>query len=182
MSGFRGSSTSLCSGLRMSANPITEGDDKITTIAGFTAGPRFKVPAAGDHVTFYAAGPFVQAAPPPPPPPAKKKIVLRSVYFDFNKSNIRPDARPVLDEAARTFKEEGGIAVLCAGDTDSVGSDAYNMKLSLRRANSVRDYLVNHGIAPSRIRTEGFGESRPVASNDTADGRAQNRRVELNVE
>jgi OOP family OmpA-OmpF porin len=138
---------------------------------------------------------FVQAAappPPPPPPPAvkaqppppavKKKIVLRSVHFDFDKSKIRPDAKPVLDEAVRTLKEEGGIAVIVEGHTDSVGSDAYNMKLSHRRANAVSDYLASHGIPASRIRTEGYGESRPVASNDTADGRAQNRRVELNVE
>jgi OOP family OmpA-OmpF porin len=139
---------------------------------------------------------FVQAAAPPPPPPppppvakapppppaVKKKIVLRSVHFDFDKSKIRPDAKPVLDEAVRTLKEEGGIAVIVEGHTDSVGSDAYNMKLSHRRANAVSDYLASHGIPASRIRTEGYGESRPVASNDTADGRAQNRRVELNVE
>jgi outer membrane protein OmpA-like peptidoglycan-associated protein len=147
---------------------------------------RWATAGVGIKYSFVQAAPAPPPAPPPPPPPppppAKKKIVLRSVHFDFNKSNIRPDARPVLDEAARTLKEEGGIAVICAGHTDSVGTDAYNMKLSRRRANAVRDYLVGHGIAASRIRTEGFGESRPVASNATADGRAQNRRVELNVE
>jgi outer membrane protein OmpA-like peptidoglycan-associated protein len=141
----------------------------------------------------YAFNGPVQAAPPappppppvaqaPPPPPAKKKIVLRSVHFDFDKSAIRPDAVPVLNEAAETLKAAGGIAVIVEGHTDSVGSDAYNQKLSQRRADAVRQYLAKHGIPANRITTEGFGESRPVASNDTADGRAQNRRVELRVE
>lgn len=120
--------------------------------------------------------------PPPPPPPMKKKIVLRSVHFDFNKSNIRKDAEPILDEAAQMLKDEGTVAVICEGHTDSIGSDAYNMRLSRQRADAVRSYLVSHGVPASRIRTEGLGESKPVASNDTADGRAQNRRVELRVQ
>jgi len=131
------------------------------------------------------------AAPPPPPPPppvaqapppVKKKIVLRGVNFDFDKYNIRPDARQILDEAVSILKEEGTIAVIVEGHTDSKGTDAYNLKLSQRRADAVEGYLVDHGISASRLRTEGFGESRPVATNDTADGRAQNRRVELHVE
>ncbi len=131
-----------------------------------------------------------EAAPPPPPPPprvapapppVKQKIVLRGVNFDFDKSTIRPDAMPVLDEAIRTLKEAGDVSVICQGYTDSIGSDQYNKALSLRRANAVRDYLVAGGIAPTRISVEGFGKSNPVASNDTADGRAQNRRVELRV-
>ncbi len=134
-----------------------------------------------------AAPPPAPAPPPPvaqapPPPVVKKKIVLRDVHFDFDKSNIRPDAVPVLDEAVEVLKAQGGVAVIVEGHTDSVGRDAYNQKLSLRRADSVRQYLVKHGIPSNRITTEGFGESRPVASNDTADGRAQNRRVELRVE
>jgi len=123
--------------------------------------------------------PVAQAAPPPPP--AKKKIVLRGVNFDFDKAVIRPDAMPVLDEAIRILKEEGDISIVAAGFTDSIGSAEYNMKLSLRRAEAVRDYLVKGGIAPSRIKVEGFGKNDPVASNATADGRAQNRRVELRV-
>ena len=127
--------------------------------------------------------PPVKAQAPAPPPPVKKKIVLRSVHFDFDKANIRADARPVLDEAERTLKEEKDIElVIVEGHTDGVGSEGYNMKLSRRRAEAVRGYLVDHGIAPSRIRAEGFGKSRPVASNDTAEGRAQNRRVELHIE
>lgn len=124
-----------------------------------------------------------QPAPKPEPKPAPiaKKIVLRGVNFDFDKSNIRADARPVLDEAIATLKQEGGIAVIAEGHTDGIGSDAYNQKLSAERAEAVRDYLVKGGISANRIKVEGLGESRPVANNATTDGRAQNRRVELRV-
>ena len=128
-----------------------------------------------------APAPAVAQAPPPPPP-AKKKIVLRSVHFDFNKANIRADAAPILDEAATMLKEEGTVAVVVEGHTDGVGSDAYNLKLSQRRADAVRKYLTDHGVDASRIKTEGYGKSKPVASNSTADGRAENRRVELHVD
>jgi outer membrane protein OmpA-like peptidoglycan-associated protein len=122
------------------------------------------------------------APPPPPPPPAKKKIVLRSVHFDFNKYNIRPDAIPVLDEAVSILKEDATVPVVVEGHTDAIGSQKYNQKLSEQRAESVKKYLVSHGIAASRIQTIGYGKTKPVASNDTEDGRAQNRRVELHVE
>lgn len=113
----------------------------------------------------------------------KKKIVLRAVYFDFDKSNIRKDAVPVLDEAASVLKQEPeSTGVIAAGHTDSVGTDAYNLKLSMRRAESVKSYLVSKGISAKRIKVEGFGEANPVASNATADGRAQNRRVELKLQ
>jgi len=145
---------------------------------------------AGLALKYSFAEPPKPAPPPPPPvaqkpappPPVKKKIVLRSVHFDFNKATIRKDAIPVLDEAVNVLKDEGTVAVIVAGHTDSIGSDAYNMKLSRRRADAVRDYLVKHGIPAKRIRVEAFGKRNPVASNDTADGRAQNRRVELNLE
>jgi len=125
--------------------------------------------------------PPVVAAAPPPPPPVKKKIVLRGVNFDFNKFNIRPDAVPILDEAAKTLKESGDVTVAVDGYTDAIGSDAYNDKLSLRRATAVEEYLVKQGVPASRMTVKGFGKSNPVATNDTADGRAQNRRVELIV-
>ena len=124
------------------------------------------------------------AAPPPPPPaaaPMKKKIVLRGVNFDFDKSNIRPDAVPILEQACKTLKEEPSIDVSCQGHTDSVGTEAYNQGLSERRANSVRNWLIKCGIPASRLTSKGFGEANPVASNDTAEGRAQNRRTELVV-
>jgi outer membrane protein OmpA-like peptidoglycan-associated protein len=135
--------------------------------------------------------PQAEAAPPPPPPaaarpaapapPVSKKVVPRAVYFDFDKSNIRPDARATLDEAIRILKAEGGQVVVCEGHTDSRGTDAYNDALSLRRSRSVRDYLIKGGIPAKDIKVEGFGESKPVASNDTDEGRQQNRRVDLRL-
>src|SRR5262245_60511315 len=132
-----------------------------------------------------------EAAPPPPPPPTpraaapappvSKKVVPRAVYFDFDKSNIRPDARATLDEAIRILKAEGSQVVICEGHTDSRGTDAYNEALSMRRSRSVRDYLIKGGIPAKDIKTEGFGETKPVASNDTDEGRQQNRRVELRL-
>lgn len=117
----------------------------------------------------------------PPPPLAKEKIILRGVHFAFNKATIRPEDMPILDQAAETLKEHGEVTVTVEGNTDNIGSDEYNQKLSVRRAMAVRDYLAQHGIAASRMTVVGKGESNPVASNDTEDGRAQNRRVELLV-
>ncbi len=138
------------------------------------------------HCAFDPHHPEPPPPPPPPPspppaPPAKRKIVLRGVNFDFDKASIRADAADILDEAARVLKEEPGIDVSVEGHTDAVGSDAYNQRLSERRALGVHDYLVRLGVSSGRLRTRGFGESQPVASNETAEGRAQNRRVELNI-
>jgi len=142
-------------------------------IAVAFAGPTLEMPTAPP--------PPPPAAPPPPPPPVKEKIVLRGVHFDFNKATIRPEDMPILDQAAETLKEHGTVLVTVEGNTDNIGSDAYNQKLSVRRATAVRDYLAQHGIAESRMTVVGKGASNPVASNDTEDGRAQNRRVELLV-
>lgn len=121
------------------------------------------------------------APEPPPAPPAKRKIILRGVNFDFDKSNIRPDARPILDAAVDVLNQEPDIDVSVQGYTDSIGTEAYNQKLSQRRADSVKQYLVAGGISAARLTAIGYGESNPVATNETEDGRAQNRRVELRV-
>jgi OmpA-OmpF porin, OOP family len=129
--------------------------------------------------------PMAQAAPPPPPPPpppappAKEKLVLRGVHFDFNKSDIRPEDEPVLDEAAETLKQNANVIVDVNGYCDAVGSDDYNQKLSERRAASVAKYLGDKGIPSARLVSHGFGKTNFVATNDTDEGRAQNRRVEL---
>jgi len=137
----------------------------------------------------YLWDPEETATPPPPPPPTpaplpppvSRKIVLRGVHFDFDRSEIRSDSRPVLDEAASALKENSNVRISVEGHTDNVGSDAYNEKLSVRRAEAVFRYMVNQGISPERMEVIGYGESRPVADNDTDSGRAQNRRVELHV-
>jgi outer membrane protein OmpA-like peptidoglycan-associated protein len=114
------------------------------------------------------------------------KIVLPEVYFEFDKSDIKPESYSVLDGAAETIKTvfagNPNVKIEVQGHTDSKGSDQYNLDLSNRRANSVKDYLViNHGINPDRLMARGYGESRPVASNDSDAGRAKNRRVEFVV-
>jgi len=116
-------------------------------------------------------------APPPPPPPVRKKIVLRGVNFDSNSSSVRKVEQPILDETVSLLRDEPRVSVVLAGYADAKESGA--MKLSRNRAAAVRAYLVSHGIAASRINIEGFGASDPVASNATAEGRAQNRRVEI---
>jgi outer membrane protein OmpA-like peptidoglycan-associated protein len=146
---------------------------------------RIQYLTAGLALTFNPAPPLPAVVQAPvarePVPPVQKRIVLRGVHFDFDKATIRKEARPILDEAIATLQREGTVSVVAEGHTDSRGSDTYNQTLSLRRATAVRDYLVAGGIGSSRIQVQGFGESRPVASNDTDDGRAQNRRVELRV-
>jgi outer membrane protein OmpA-like peptidoglycan-associated protein len=129
-----------------------------------------------------APAPVVAEAAPPAAAPMKRKIVLRGVNFDFDKYNIRPDAAPILDEAARTLQEYGDVTIYVDGYTDAIGGDAYNQRLSERRANAVKEYLQRHGISASRMTARGFGKTNPVATNATAEGRAQNRRVELIVQ
>jgi outer membrane protein OmpA-like peptidoglycan-associated protein len=126
--------------------------------------------------------PVVAEAPPPPPPPPpapQERIVLRGVHFDFNKSRIRPDAMPILDEAAEILGKHPDVTVDVNGYCDIIGGYAYNMRLSDRRAASVAHYLESKGIAASRLVTHGYGKTHFVATNRTAEGRAQNRRVEL---
>jgi OOP family OmpA-OmpF porin len=122
-------------------------------------------------------------APPPPspsPPLVHKKIELRAdSYFDFNKAKLKSEGERQLEGVVDELKANPTIRVLVEGHTDSIGSHAYNQRLSERRADAVRDYMVSHGIDPSRITTRGWGETKPVASNQTEEGRAQNRRVEL---
>jgi outer membrane protein OmpA-like peptidoglycan-associated protein len=103
------------------------------------------------------------------------------ITFDFDKSNLKPEFYPVLDNVARTLQEYNQTVVEVAGHTDSVGTDAYNQKLSEQRANTVASYLQSRGLNRERFIVVGAGESRPVASNDTEAGRAQNRRVEITL-
>jgi len=101
------------------------------------------------------------------------------VLFGFDKYEIRPEAEPLLDEVVTVLKQNSGIKVGIQGHTCNIGTAAYNQKLSEKRANAVMDYLVKHGIASYRLTAKGYGLTQPIASNDTEDGRAKNRRVEL---
>jgi outer membrane protein OmpA-like peptidoglycan-associated protein len=101
--------------------------------------------------------------------------------FAFDSSNLNPQFYPALNKMAATLAQYDKTVIEVAGHTDSVGSDAYNQQLSERRANSVASYLSSNGVSRTRMVTVGAGEGHPVASNDTEDGRAQNRRVEITI-
>jgi OOP family OmpA-OmpF porin len=121
--------------------------------------------------------------PPPPPPPAPKKISLSGdAHFDFDSAKLRPSGEQRIDELIDGLQANPRLTVLVAGHTDSIGSEQYNQRLSEARANAVRNYMISRGIDASRISTRGYGEMDPVASNDTEEGRAQNRRVEITTE
>lgn len=106
-------------------------------------------------------------------------IVFRSIYFDFNKSKIKREFIPVLDEGVKIIKTKKFREVILEGHTDGIGSEAYNQRLSERRANAVKAYFVKKGINAAEIRTIGYGKTRPVATNSTAAGRKLNRRLEI---
>jgi OOP family OmpA-OmpF porin len=122
-------------------------------------------------------------APAPPPPPAPKKMILSAdAFFDFNKATLKREGEVKIDEVVRAMKGDPKLRATVDGYTDSIGTEAYNQRLSERRADAVRSYMVSQGIDASRITTRGYGESHPVADNKTAEGRAKNRRVEITTE
>lgn len=128
-----------------------------------------------------ATAPAPAAAPAPVAPAASKVTYAADAFFDFDKSVIKPAGKAKLDELVGKIKDINLEVIIAVGHTDSVGSDAYNQKLSVRRSEAVKAYLVSKGIEKNRVYTEGKGEKQPVASNKTAEGRAKNRRVEIEV-
>ncbi len=113
-------------------------------------------------------------------PQAAAKVTLNAdALFDFDKSVLKPAAKTSLDNLVGQIKSLALEVVIATGHNDSVGTDAYNQKLSVRRATSVKKYLVSKGIDANRIQIEGKGESQPVADNKTAEGRAKNRGVQI---
>lgn len=120
-------------------------------------------------------------APAPAPVAASKVTYAADAFFDFDKSVLKPEGRAKLDDLVGKVKDINLEVIIAVGHTDSVGSNAYNQRLSVRRAEAVKAYLVSKGIERNRIYTEGKGETQPVADNRTAEGRAKNRRVEIEV-
>ena len=118
---------------------------------------------------------------PKPKPVAEKVTFAADVLFDFDKSVVKPEGKSKLDDLSNKVRGINLEVVIAIGHADSIGSDAYNQKLSVRRAESVKAYLVSKGIEPNRVYTEGKGEKQPVADNKTREGRAKNRRVEIEV-
>jgi len=119
--------------------------------------------------------------PPRATPVANKVVFNADTFFDFDKATLKPEGQQLLDQVAAQARSLTLDTVIAVGHTDSTGPQAYNQRLSERRAASVKDYLVSQGIDANRIYTEGKGELEPVATNATPEGRAQNRRVEIEI-
>jgi OmpA-OmpF porin, OOP family len=137
--------------------------------------------------------------PPPPPPPApechppagfqmdanchiiEQKVIVRAVDFEFNSARLTLPAQQTLDDIDHALLNQPELQIEIQGYTDSVGADSYNLNLSQKRAESVKDYLVSKGVSASVLTAKGYGKADPIASNKTAEGRAQNRRVAFSV-
>ena len=128
------------------------------------------IPEAGLKQNFFLA-----------PVEAEKAIVLRNIYFDYDKATLRPESVEELERVVRFLQENPTLRVEISGHTDSDGSEMYNLRLSQARAQAVVDYLVSRGISSSRLIAKGYGESRPVAPNDTPENKQKNRRTELKI-
>ena len=135
------------------------------------------VPAAAP-----APAPAAAPAPAPAPAPIASKVTFAAdAFFDFDKSVLKPEGRAKLDDLVNKIRGVNLEVIIAVGHTDSIGTDAYNQKLSVRRAEAVKSYLVSKGIERNRVYTEGKGEKQPIADNRTKEGRAKNRRVEIEV-
>jgi OmpA-OmpF porin, OOP family len=121
------------------------------------------------------------AAPAAPAAVAEKVTFAADAFFDFDKAVLKPEGKAKLKDLVAKTKNISLEVIIAVGHTDSVGTDAYNQKLSERRASAVRAYLIELGVEKNRVYTEGKGEGQPVADNKTAEGRAKNRRVEIEV-
>ena len=138
-------------------------------------------PVAAPVAAAPAAVPAPAPAPVAPAPTSEKVTFAADAFFDFDKSVLKPEGKAKLDDLNSKLKGMNLEVIIAVGHTDSVGSDAYNQKLSVRRAEAVKAYLVSKGVEASRVYTEGKGKKQPVADNKSSAGRAKNRRVEIEV-
>ena len=156
---------------------------------GAIAAPRAAAPAPAPAPRAAAPAPAAAApraaapaARPAPPPAAATKVTYAAdTFFDFDKSVLKADGKAKLDDLVGKVKAINLEVIIAVGHTDSAGSDAYNQKLSVKRAEAVKAYLITKGIEKNRVYTEGKGEKQPVADNKTDAGRSKNRRVEIEV-
>lgn len=143
-----------------------------------------KAPAPKPAPVVMAPKPAPAPAPAPAPMPmpvVKERVVLRGINFDFDKSAVKPEFAPVLDVAADILKEQPDLKVVIEGHTCNMGPEAYNQKLSERRAKAVHAYLVKKGVNANNLSTVGYGETQPMADNKNKSGRELNRRSELKI-
>jgi OOP family OmpA-OmpF porin len=139
-------------------------------------------PAAAAAPAAPAATPAPAAAPAVVPVPVSEKVTFAAdAFFDFDKSVLKAEGKAKLDDVVSKLGSINLEVIIAVGHTDSVGTDAYNQALSVRRSEAVKSYLIGKGVEKNRVYTEGKGEKQPVADNKTSDGRAKNRRVEIEV-
>ena len=141
-----------------------------------------KVEPAKPVAPVVPVAPVIPTPPPAPPAPAsvKQSITIQAeALFDFDKSVLKPAGKKSIDDAVAKMQKVDVDVVIATGHTDSIGTDAYNQRLSERRAQTVKEYMVSKGIAAAKITTLGKGETQPVATNKTKEGRAKNRRVDI---
>ncbi|WP_211474869.1 outer membrane protein OmpA [Collimonas humicola] len=146
--------------------------------------PADSVPGCDGEIAQAAPAPVAPTPAPvaPAPAPVSQKVTFAAdAFFDFDKAVLKPEGKAKLDDLTSKLGAINLEVIIAVGHTDSVGSVAYNQKLSVRRAEAVKAYLVHKGIESNRVYTEGKGKSQPVADNKTAAGRAKNRRVEIEV-
>ena len=144
--------------------------------------PRVAPPPPPPPAAPPAPAPAPAPAPVPVPAPVSEKVTFATdTFFDFDKSVLKPESQAKLSDLVEKTKAVNLEVIIAVGHTDAVGTDGYNQKLSIRRADAVKNFLVGKGIEKNRIYTEGKGEKQPVADNKTAEGRAKNRRVEVEV-
>ena len=141
----------------------------------------------GNRGVVYAECPPTTPEPPPPPPPPdppkveRKKPAFNNVLFDLDKAVLKPEGKAVCDEVAKSLKDHGRDTVVVTGHTCDLGSDEYNMGLGQRRADSVTKYLLDNGIAASRVAAKSCGEAKPAVPNTSPPNRKLNRRVMFDV-
>jgi OOP family OmpA-OmpF porin len=143
--------------------------------------PVVEAPPAPKAAPAPVAVPAPAPAPAPQPPAATKVTYAADAFFDFDKSVVKAEGKAKLDDLVGKIKGVNLEVIIAVGHTDSVGTDAYNQQLSVRRAEAVKAFLVSKGVEKNRVYTEGKGEKQPVADNKTREGRAKNRRVEIEV-
>ena len=148
---------------------------------GAIVAPKVAAAPAPAPVAAPAPAPAPAGAKAPAPVVATKVTYAADAFFDFDKAVLKPEGKAKLDDLVGKVKDINLEVIIGVGHTDSVGSDAYNQKLSVKRSEAVKAYLVSKGIEKNRVYTEGKGEKQPVADNKTAEGRAKNRRVEIEV-
>ena len=160
------------------ATALAECDGALKPVAQAApaAAPAAPAPAAAPAA---APAPAVVAAPVAPV--SEKVTFAADAFFDFDKSVLKDEGKAKLDDVVSKLGSINLEVIIAVGHTDSVGSDAYNQALSVRRSEAVKAYLVGKGVEKNRVYTEGKGEKQPVADNKTAEGRAKNRRVEIEV-